>query len=146
ARLAVEVAAEQHRQAIGIAARAAGEHVADGVNADRQPGGLAFGAEAVAPALVNVCQGEAADPAFWRGTDKGHRHQAVPQPFAVDTLVGLSGHAGSPNATAHLARRAVRCKTVPWLQTGDKGWNEGDDGLGGGTAAGRLQVDRSDDV
>ncbi len=63
--LAVEMAAEQHRQAVRIATGAAGEHVADGIDAHGQPGGLAFGAEAVAAALVHVGQGEAADASLW---------------------------------------------------------------------------------
>ena len=46
--LAVEVAAEQHRQPRRVAARPAGEHVADRVDPDGQAQRLAFGAEPVA--------------------------------------------------------------------------------------------------
>ena len=52
--LAVEVAAEQHRQPVGIAAGPAREHVADGVDAHGQAERLAFGAESVAAAAVDV--------------------------------------------------------------------------------------------
>ena len=89
ARLAVEVAAEQHRQSVGIAAGTAGEHVADRIDTHGEAGGLALGAEAVAAALVHVGERQAAHAALRRGADLRHRHQQVPQPLAVDALVGL---------------------------------------------------------
>ena len=109
--LAVEMAAEQHRQALRIAAGAAGEHVADRIHPDGQPRRLALGAEPVAAAPVHLGQRQPPHAALRRGADLRHAHQAVPQPLAVDALVGLGGHAGCPCVgAAHLARRPACCK------------------------------------
>ena len=59
-------------------------------------------------------------PSAWRRS-AGHRHQAVPQPLAVDALVGLGRSCKRPRREgAHLARRAVRCKTVPRIEPGTR--------------------------
>src|SRR5690349_14274495 len=112
-RLAVEMAAEQHRQAARIAPRAAGEHVADCIDPYGQPGGLTLRAEPVATVPVHVRQRQPTNAALRRCADLRHGHQAVPQPLAINALVGLGGHTGCPwMAPPHLARRAACCKRV----------------------------------
>ncbi len=112
-RLAVEVAAEQNRQPVLIAASPAGEHVADLVDPHGQPRRLALGAEPVAATLVHVGQRQPPHAALRRGADRRHPHKAVPQPLAIDALVGLDRHAKRPSAeAAHLARRTASCKRV----------------------------------
>ena len=111
ARLAVEMAAEQHRQAVRIAAGAAGEHVADRVDAHGQPGRLAFGAETVAAALVHVGQRQPPHAALRRGADLAPSSSGCPT-AACRRCAGWSGRTCqvSPQEAAHLARRAACCK------------------------------------
>jgi len=87
--LAVEVGPEQHRQPCGVAAGAASEHVADGVDPDGQAQGLALGAKAVTTGFVDRRQSEAPHTALGRGTDLGEAHERVPQTPGIDALVGL---------------------------------------------------------
>ncbi len=86
--LAIQMRAHQHRQAVGIPALAPGEHVAHGIGPHLGAERLAMGAEKVAAAAVLLGQGDALDAAFFRAADLGVFHQRVPEPGAVDSLVG----------------------------------------------------------
>ncbi len=88
--LAVEVAADQHGAPGRIGAGAAGEHVADLVDADGEAGGFAVGAEAVAAEAVFGAEGEAADAAVAGVPEFGHFHQQGPQAGAVDLQIRQS--------------------------------------------------------
>ncbi|MNH32360.1 hypothetical protein D3C79_927970 [compost metagenome] len=84
------MAAGHHRRQLGVTARAAGEYVADGVDADRATGRLAPLHEQIAGLAVEVGQGQAADTALGSGAEPGQVHQRLPQAGAVDvTGVGL---------------------------------------------------------
>ena len=85
--LAVQMAAEQHRQARGVAAFAAGEHIADGINAHRQAKGFAPATKTIPPGLVHIGQRQALDAALGRGADLRHRHQTIPKPLAINALI-----------------------------------------------------------
>ena len=76
--LAVQMAAEQHRQAGGIAAWASGEHVADLIDPHGQAGGFALGAEFPPAAAVRVGKRQAPDAALRGRANFGEPHQAVP--------------------------------------------------------------------
>ena len=83
-RLRVRVRAGHDRQRIGVASRAAHEHVAHLIDADRAARFLRPADDQVASLLVEVGQRETADAALRRRADFRHRHQAVPQTLAVD--------------------------------------------------------------
>ena len=107
-----------------------------------KPSGLALGAEPVAAALVHLGQGQPPHAALRRGADLGHAHQAVPQPLAVDALVGLSGHAGRPRVEGRIlpaGRLAARQRAGQCMRRVESIWRRS-------AAAGRLQADRPDDV
>ena len=100
--------------------------------------------EAVAAALVHVglLLRQAADTALGGGADLGHGHQQVPQPLAVNPLVGLGWHgeprcgvrrwslrAGSGRCAVmwllrggHLAQRAASCKVTSGMQRSGEQW------------------------
>ena len=81
------MAAEQHGQARGVAAFAAGEHIADGIDAHRQAKGFAPSAKPIPPGLVHIGQRQALHATLGRGADFGHRHQTVPKPLAINALI-----------------------------------------------------------
>ena len=108
-RLAVQMAAEQHRRSGWIAAGAASKHVADRVHPHRQTKRLTFRAEPVPAAFVHVGQGQPPDAALRGGADFGEAHQRVPEALAVDALIGLGGGICLGHGR-HLAQRAASCK------------------------------------
>ena len=85
--LAIEMAAQQHRQALGITAFAAGKHIADGINAHGQAQRFAPAAKTIPPRLVHIGQRQALHAALRGGADFGHRHQTIPKPLAINALI-----------------------------------------------------------
>ena len=82
------MAAGHHRWQVRVAAGAAGEDVADGVDADGATGLLAPVDENVPGLAVEVGQGQATDAALDRGAELGQVHERLPQAVAVDVLMG----------------------------------------------------------
>jgi hypothetical protein len=95
-RLAVEMAADQHRRPVRIPALPPREDIAEPVDPDVQSRGLAPFDEAVARRLVDLGQREAPDPARGRRADLAHGHQAVPEPLAVDPKIAGFRHDAPP--------------------------------------------------
>ena len=104
-RLGVEVAAEHHRGEAGVAAFAAGEHVAHGIDGDRQAGLAAPIGEQVAGIAVAVGQAHAVDAAMRQGGDRAGGHEVGPQAFAVDADWGHGGPCARDVAMQRSLRR-----------------------------------------
>ena len=82
-RLGIEMAAGHHRRARVVLARAAGEDVADAVDAHRAAGGLAPADEQVAALPVEVGEREPTHAALLGRADLRQLHQGLPQSVAV---------------------------------------------------------------
>ncbi|MNO56118.1 hypothetical protein D3C76_466260 [compost metagenome] len=82
--LGVYVAAGHHWRQGWVAPGAAGEDVADGVDADRAAGIFAPAHEQVAGLAVEVGQGQAAYATLGGGAEPGQVHQRLPEAIAVD--------------------------------------------------------------
>jgi len=80
-RLRVEVAADRHRQEIGVGPRSTREDVADGVDFDRHRCLAAPADEAVAPTAILVAQRQPTDAALRCRADARELHEGVPQPL-----------------------------------------------------------------
>ena len=103
--LGVDMAAGHHWRQLGVAPGAAGEDVADRVDAHRATGCFAPLHEQVAGLAIKIGQRQAAYAALGRGAEAGQIHQRLPQAVAVDVaLAGLQdflggdGHGVSPQA------------------------------------------------
>jgi len=86
--LGVDVAAGHDGRQIGVAPRAAHEHIANLVHRHRHARFAAPLGDQVAPLAVQVAQGQAAHPAFGGGANLGQRHQGVPQSLVIDAQIG----------------------------------------------------------
>jgi hypothetical protein len=130
-RLGIEMAAGHHHRPAVVAARPPREDVADRVDAHGAAGVAAPAHEQVARAPVVVVERQALDAAAGGGADLGQRHQAGPQPRAVDARArqGRFGHAvhrlrratsgrPRPAATADPRSSSARCPPSCWSRCG----------------------------
>ncbi|EDT38623.1 ribonuclease E [Burkholderia ambifaria MEX-5] len=83
-RLRIGVRARHHWRGVGIAARAAREHVAHPIHPHRAAGVARPLHEQVARLAVEIGQRETAYTALWRRADLRHPFERCPQPRAVD--------------------------------------------------------------
>lgn len=88
------MAAHHHRRQAVIGAGAAGEDVADAVDADGEAGLAAPADEGVADLLVGIGQRETGEPARPARADLGRALDRGPEPLDVDTGRVEAGHDG----------------------------------------------------
>jgi hypothetical protein len=75
-----------------VAAWAAGEHVAHGINPHREAAFLAPAAKLVATLEIDIGQGVAFHPTFWGRTDLRDVHQTLLKLGAGDAIICIAGY------------------------------------------------------
>src|SRR4029453_16157516 len=82
--LRVEMAADQHRRQMVVAAGPAGEDVAHPIDGDRAARLRAPGDEEVAHLLVGIGEGQTPEPAGLARPDLARAHDGAPEPAGID--------------------------------------------------------------